>query len=1086
MLRLICGSDRLQNTAELIGRICDAAREETCGQILIVPEQYSHETERTLCAVGGDSISRYAEVLSFSRLASRVFSLYGGVCEEYLDKGGRFISMYLAVSRVREQLKYYAAICTKAEFLQRLCAAVEEFMSYGLLPEALREAAGRLEGSFAQKLTELSLIYESYLAVCKTGRSDPVTRLTRLEALLRQTDFAADKTIFIDGFSDFTAVELQIVTALMKHAKSVTVALCAGGAGSAFETANDTAKTLRRIAARWNILAEVQSPQCAPQRDETLSAWLAGLFAPRFAVNDAQTQALRLHTATSAEREARYAAWRVQQIVQNGGRYREVCIALSDEVRYEPHLRRIFARAGIPAYFAGNADILKKPLFSALLAALEAIERFDADAVLRYLKSALSPLGHDACDRLERYVYMWNIRGSLWCEEWTMHPKGYGIAWDEGSRQTLSQLNAWRESGLAPLYALRERWRAAENVEQMLAALDDFCEQTQMRPMLAEMTAQLEGEGRLQQAQELRQLHEILMQAMEQMAMILGACRMQGEEFTQVFRMLLSQYSVGTIPATVDEVQIGALPAFRHKCAPHLIVLGAEEGSFPSFEPTNGIFSQSERETLIAMQLPLSPEQERRLTRELGWVYASLSAATASCALSCSGDQPSFLYLRTCEMFPRLLMTSDRDVAFSADVSERAAARLRGGYIPPSGASDETAALYARATYDFMPLAAPCVHALYGKSIGLSASKIDRFAGCRFSFFMCYGLDAQPWKQARFDAPIFGTFVHSVLEKTVDEVQKNGGFAVVSDDALRKIALRHAQDYTREFLPDLEKRGERFGYLFARNMDEVLSVVSEVGDELRNCAFVPQSVELKFAKDGTLPPIYVQGARGSGVLSGLVDRVDLYETGGGAYYRVVDYKTGSKDFDYADILCGQGMQMLIYLFALREYGRSYYGKALWPAGVLYVPARTPMERVEGENVDESLQKKRDEHRRRKGLVLDDDGVLAAMEPFETQPRYLPLKITKSGKSGDLASREQLALLERFVLKTLRQQTDEILSGVLTPNPIDRGQRSGACLYCDYKQTCHRDSCRHDVRPVAKVKSEEFWKEVERRCQDGEG
>ena len=48
-------------------------------QILIVPEQHSHSMERQLCAIGGSRVSLFAEVLSFTRLANRVFSVYGGL-----------------------------------------------------------------------------------------------------------------------------------------------------------------------------------------------------------------------------------------------------------------------------------------------------------------------------------------------------------------------------------------------------------------------------------------------------------------------------------------------------------------------------------------------------------------------------------------------------------------------------------------------------------------------------------------------------------------------------------------------------------------------------------------------------------------------------------------------------------------------------------------------------------------------------------------------------------------------------------------------------------------------------------------------
>ena len=170
MLELLHGPDRTANSMELLARICENAAHGVAGQILIVPEQYSHETERALCERGGDTISRYAEVLSFTRLASRVFSVCGGVCEEYLDENGRILTLYLAAQQVREQLKFYAAVMTRPDFLKQLGALMEELLTSCVTPDALHAAAARLEGRLAQKITELALLYESYLSVCKTGR----------------------------------------------------------------------------------------------------------------------------------------------------------------------------------------------------------------------------------------------------------------------------------------------------------------------------------------------------------------------------------------------------------------------------------------------------------------------------------------------------------------------------------------------------------------------------------------------------------------------------------------------------------------------------------------------------------------------------------------------------------------------------------------------------------------------------------------------------------------------------------------------------------------------------------------------------
>ena len=1086
MLKLMLDADRLRSSDALIARICERAAAGVRGQILIVPEQYSHAAERALCAAGGDTISRYAEVLSFTRLASRMFSLYGGVCEEYLDKGGRLLSVYLAAEQVRPRLKYYAAVSTKTEFLQRLGAAMEEFLSYCLPPEALREAAQRVSGQFAQKLEELSILYESYLSVCKTGRSDPVTRLQRLQALLRETDYASEHIFYLDGFSDFTAVERQIVSELLRRAPETVLTLSAvERGGAAFRSAGETLRWVKKEAARWNIPVCAEHPETTVQRDAALSQWLDGLFSLRAEPAQAQEAPLRLHHAASPEKECEFAQWRVRALLEAGCRCRDIGIALSDRAAYEPALRAGFARMQLPAYFAGSDDILSRPFFAAVLAAMEAVERYDYVPVLRFLKSGFGSLEADACDRLEKYAFVWSIHGMAWEAPWTMHPSGYGTAWDDDSRAELETLEAARAEAVAPLAALRRRWQAAKNAGEMVRALDEFLDGLGFAQRLERQAQVLERGGEPQRAQQTRQLYDILVDAMEQMYQVLGRCVMEPGRFADVFRTLLSQYQVGTIPATVDQIQIGAVDSFRNLRVKHLIALGAEEGKLPSYAPSLGVFTDDERQKLLTMGLSLAPAQEQKLERELGWIHAALSAAQDSCALCYSGDEPSSLYTRTQRLFPALRETRDDEIVYAADARGAAARLVQGGSTAVPQQPElkrEIERLRAHGAYDFTSVCPETVRALYGAQVSLSASRIDRFAACRYAFFLYDGLKAREWKQARFDAPVFGTFVHYVLEKTVRAVMERGGFAVVEEAAVLRLAQEHAQVYTQTYLPDLPRRGERFAYLYGRNLREVLAVVQDVARELQISRFQPRDCELSFARGGELPPVEVRAPHGGGMVSGFVDRVDLYETENAAYYRVIDYKTGTKDFDYAELLLGKGLQMLIYLFALKEHGEARYGRRLLPAGVLYVPAREDMERIDPGMSAEELAKLRLKHKRRKGLLLDDEAVLQAMEPSEQSPVYLPYKLKKGERSGDLATREQMKQLEQFVERTLSEMTDAILTGSVEPNPIVRGPKHSACSYCAFAQACHKDACAHHDRYIAAVKAEQFWQELESKLE----
>lgn len=1086
MLTLLCGADRVLTSAALLRAVCARASSGLPGNILIVPEQYSHETERALCAAGGDTISRFAEVLSFTRLSARVAATCGGVCEEYLDEGGRILTVYLAAQQILPQLKLYAPAAAKPAFLAQLASAVEEFLSYCLTPDDLRGAASHSEGQFAQRLQELALLYESYLSVCKTGRSDPVTRLYRLNDQLFEADYAADKTFFLDGFSDFTAIQLQILTTLLPQS-DLTVALPTGdGEQSVFASAASTARALKNLAARLHVPVQTQQIAAPAHRAPDTQRWLSGLFARAAEPDVAPAPHILTHQSDSVAAECAFAAAYVRSLVRGGLRCREVTIAVTDPAAYLPVLRSTFSRAGLPAYFAGDTPLLQSPTVGALRSALHATERYDYESVLTYLKSPLSPLTRDAADRLERYAFRWNLHGLAWEREFTAHPRGYGQPWTEEDRTELALLEFWRAAAIAPLQTLRQALRSAPTAAVQTEALAAFLAKTGLAQTLAEKAARLTASGDAQRAQQTQQLYESLLQALEQLWRLAGTQSMDQETFLQIFDLLLGCYQIGTIPATADQVLIGPLPSMRHSRTRVLLILGAEEGKFPAFQTPTGLLSEEDRTQLLALGCALAPARQIRLERELGWVYASLAAVQETIVLSTGGGQPSYLVQRTDRLFPNHPVLRDEDDPYLPDAPAAAAPFVRAGQ--PERLSSHPVLLQAawelqsRASFDFTPLRAQTVERLYGRELPLSASKIDRFSACKYQYFLQYGLRTEPWKQARFDAPIFGTFVHYVLEKTVQDVMAQGGFAAVGDTALADIADGHIEAYSDACLPAGSARSARFSYLFARSRREVQEIVADIGRELRASAFRPADTELSFRPGGALPPVTVQTPGGCSRITGFVDRVDLYDTGPMAYYRVVDYKTGRKDFDYADLLEGEGLQMLIYLFALRRYGSARYGKPIEPAGVLYVPSRADIERIAPGEDPEKIRALRQKKRRRKGLVLADDAVLQAMEPGSTY-EYLPVQSKKDGLTGDLATREQFAQMERFVDQSLQNLTDSMLSGAVAPDPLVRGPMASSCQFCEFGAACHQDLCAIHRRYLRSVQPEQFWNELERRLRD---
>jgi ATP-dependent helicase/nuclease subunit B len=305
-------------------------------------------------------------------------------------------------------------------------------------------------------------------------------------------------------------------------------------------------------------------------------------------------------------------------------------------------------------------------------------------------------------------------------------------------------------------------------------------------------------------------------------------------------------------------------------------------------------------------------------------------------------------------------------------------------------------------------------------------------AECRLAYFLKYGLRAQERKPVTVDPAEFGTYVHAVLEQTAREIHALGGFKSVSLQQTLEIGQKYSDLYVQEHFSQLDS--QRIAYLFQRNTRELMMVVEELWSELQNSDFQPVDFELAFGDGMKLPAIQVQGDRMPAQLRGFVDRVDSWQDNYRNYYRIVDYKTGKKDFDYCDVFNGLGLQMLLYLFALEQTGHPELGESPKPAGVQYFPARVPVLAADSDLNEEEAARERTSQWRRKGLILDDDDVLMAMEHDEN-PVRLSCRRKKDGTvTGDIASRDQFKLLSRYVFRLLGKMVDEIASGNVEPNP----------------------------------------------------
>ncbi len=1085
MLTLLIGTDWIANRDEIMRLLADDVTNKKYGRILIVPELISHDTERRLCDIAGDTTSRYAQVLSFTRLARRVADAAGHAARECLDNGGRVVAMASAARQLHSKLKAYAAVETRPEFLTGLVEAVDEFKRCCITPADLKAASLQTEGAFAQKLEELALLYESYDGVCQRGKRDPRDQMTWLLEELQDSSFCADHVFYIDGFPDFTRQHMAILEHLIRESAHVIVSVNCDRVDTsalAFQRTGETASELIRCAKNAGV--EVSVRTVAP-RNDSLQQVRNSLFQGKIEKLQDADKTLCVYRTQSVYQECVAAADRVMELVRSGVRYRDISIVCSDPAAYHGTIEMVFERCHIPMYLSGTEDILGKSVVRTVLAAMDtALGGFERQDVLQYLKSVLTPLELDVCDRLENYILLWNINGNGLLKQWDRHPGGLGQQWTDDDIRELALLNDARMTALEPLVELKKGFQAAENLGQQVEALYAFLEKIELSYRLDLLAKDLDEKGDNRNAQILNQLWEILLSALEQMHDVLGQAAWDAETFTRLFRLLLSQYEVGTIPAVLDAVTVGPTSAMRCQQSKHLLVLGVLEGSMPGYGSTTGILTDQERSVLRAMGVPLNGGAINGLQAAFYEIYGVFCGAEETICVSCPGGQSSFIYRRLAEL-------SGGDSEHSSDLGTAFADKMEAGaFLVRWQAASVAKDLGIAAAYDEVfnqknhelgSVDPEHIKVLYGTKLNLSASQIDRQAECRLSYFLKYGLRVRERETAEVNPAEFGTYVHSVLENTAREVKARGGFHKVSLEETVAIAKSFSDAYAQERFSQLDS--QRISYLFQRNSAELELIVHELWGELRESGFEPVDFEVSFGAKGQMPAIQIPSQGMQAQLRGFVDRVDRWSDEQGNYFRVVDYKTGKKDFDYCDIFNGIGLQMLLYLFALEQEGEELLGDMPIAAGVQYFPARVPLVSADGLISDEEAAAAREKLWKRKGLLLAEDPVLDAMESRIT-PRRMPYTCKKDGTiSGDIADREQFELLKEYVFRLLGKMVDDIASGCVTPNPYTRGSSHDACTFCPYGQICHAENIT-ERRNYKAITAQKFWQDVESEVADG--
>lgn len=1058
--------------------------------ILIVPEQSAISAEAAVCS---EAQSRgipqtELEILNFRRLCNRVFRQYGGIAYNSVTPGARALIMWQALFSSAPALKRYKnELADAKKFIPMLLSIVSEFKAYGvtasMLTEAAKEAAGE-DKALSEKLSDLSLIYSAYTHFAGKGFSDPSDDLTRLAGVLSENCFFEGTDLFLDSFTGFTPQEYSILSYAMRQADNVTISLCLSDddGAFAFENAKKTFDQLKQLASRHRGEIKITKlTEAVRFSSEALSFLEKNLWSMgRCRVFDGDCSSIRTVIAESEYSEAEFVANDILTRVIAGASYRDFAVIARDIKSYSGIIDAVFAETGLPCHISERAELSEKPIFKLILSAFGIKNNgWNTADIVSYMKTGLSPITPDECDMIESYAYQWSITGKRWYdgEDWFMNPDGFTDVMTEEGAEFLGKINAIRKKLVDPLSKLFEAFDGTRTMSELCRAVWVFLHEIGADEMISKTA----------DPDEIR-LWNSLCDSLDTLVTVLPDTKADTVLFANLLTLVVDQTNVGTLPSVIDEINLGSAGLMRAENVKHVYLLGVNEGVFPASCGENGIFSDNDKAILETYGINLSPDSTLMSVIELFGFYTAACSASESVTVICSKTditgkklKPSTAFTRIAEMFPGAeLICTDRMPLSEKIGTKRTSFPICTLY--PETKEGAALSLIYSSDPDYAPLLsgdrqplctfdeqlAPEVAAeVFGGNMSLTQSRLDRYVMCAFGFECDYVLKLKPKTRYEFGPADTGSLVHRILEKFFSAVtDENGGIKELSADDRSALI----DSIINEFISGIfyghgkQQLTERVMNLFLRLKRSVTVLIDNLLEEFSQSDFVPAFFEMKITNGGapgTVSPLEIPLPDGTNAyVYGIADRVDICRKGDDVYVRVVDYKTGSRDFSLDDIALGLNLQMLLYLFSIWKDRGGNFRRTLGitgdiiPAGVLYCTAKTSEVSVTPETSESEILKKVAETLKRHGMAIDDTEVLRMMER-NLAGKYIPVTVKRDGSlrsSLTLESLESIGKLMDQVCRTASELAYGMKCGNVSARPLKDRKHDG-CLFCQHRPIC---------------------------------
>ena len=1090
-----------------------AAQEPGRNFLIIVPDQFTMQTQKDLVMHSDRGGILNIDVLSFGRLSHRILEEVGTKEMPVLDDTGKSLVLQKIAADLKEQLPAMGSLLHKQGYIHEVKSAISEFMQYGISTQDMDKliASAEKRGALAMKLRDLKTLYRGFQDYIRDHFITTEETLDVLRRSLVKSKILPDSVVVFDGFTGFTPIQNRLIQELMRVCEETIVTVTIGeeedpyqmdGEQKLFHLSKKTVADLVKLAAEAEVTRGedvfVKGGSNRFTEAPALCYLEQNLFRYQYEPYTEKQCEIRMFEALSPREEVHQTALYIRKLIREEGlTYRDIAVVIGDLEGYASYVETEFGQLEIPCFLDRTRGIVLNPMIEYIKSALQLyIRDFSYDTVFHFLRSGMADISREEIDELENYVIRTGARGyrtysRLFTRKTEEMQQGSGQEDTERAEETLERLNRIRQqfADTVEILHMAPRAKAGEYVDHLY----DFLEQNQVQQKLLNYQQQFEQEGDLAKAREYAQIYRLVMDLLDQIYELLGEEEISLQEFADILEAGFGEITVGTIPQNVDRIVVGDMERTRLKQVKVLFFLGVNDGNIPKNASKGGIISDMDREFLIESGTEMAPSPRQQMYIQRLYLYLNMTKPSERLYLSYAkvnsdgkGIRPSYLIDTVRKLFPQLAVEYPQNRSrleqiegrqegaryLAEELREYADGTLREEerqdfYLmyrayetDPEGRDRLTAAAFRR--YKESGLSRIVARALYGRQLENSVSRLETYAACACRHFLQYGLSLQEREEFGFEVSDMGNVYHAVLENFAGKLAESGRTWWDFDENFATQAIKEAvEGYAATYGETVLYSSARNEYAITRMSRILTRTVLTLQQHLKQGSFQPDDYELSFRFAEDLDSFHVDLSEEEKMhLQGRIDRIDVSEDAEHVYVKVIDYKSGNKKFDLAALYYGLQLQLVVYMNAAMELeSRKHPDKEIVPAALLYYhiddpTIETPVELTQEQINEEILTKLR-----MNGVVNSDPAVVERLDRFlQDKSKVIPVEKKKDGsfsaRSGIL-SREELQVVSAYVDTKIRQIGREILDGKIAANPYEKGNEE-ACTYCAYKKVCGFD------------------------------